>query len=310
MFRQSLTMAIAFFLCGFAAASEKHPRPRTLGVFSVHLYSTNLPAARSFYAQLLDDPGIACHWCEATPLEPLRMVLPSKQYLNISAAKGVVPRNMLAGIVFATDDLAAMKEYLAEKNVAINKRTDLIGPGHSNYRSLGSNFSVSDTEGNEIGFIQPPKGFYLSPHSDALRIIHVGFIVKDPAAEDRFFQDVLGFHLYWHGGRQQNKDDWVAMQVPDGTDWIEYMLNVAPTANRRTLGVANHIALGVKDIHAAQQRLFTNGLQTVEEPQIGLDGKWQLNVYDPDGTRSEFMEFKPVERACCSEYSGVQPGPQ
>jgi catechol 2,3-dioxygenase-like lactoylglutathione lyase family enzyme len=142
-----------------------------------------------------------------------------------------------------------------------------------------------------------PRTFLPSPHTNALRIIHTGFVVNDRAAEDHFYKDVLGFHVYWHGGRHEGKDDWVAMQVPDGTDWVEYMLNIPPTANHHTFGVANHIALGVEDIQT-------------EEPQIGLDGKWQLNVYDPDGTRTQFMEFKPVEKPCCSQFTGVQPGPE
>jgi hypothetical protein len=37
-----------------------------------------------------------------------------------------------------------------------------------------------------------------------------------------------------------------------------------------------------------------------EKPKIGRDGKWQLNLYDPNGTRAELMEMKPVEKPCCS----------
>jgi hypothetical protein len=37
------------------------------------------------------------------------------------------------------------------------------------------------------------------------------------------------------------------------------------------------------------------GLQP-EKPKIGRDGKWQLNLYDPNGTRAELMEPKPVEK--------------
>jgi len=35
----------------------------------------------------------------------------------------------------------------------------------------------------------------------------------------------------------------------------------------------------------------------------------QLDLNDPDGTRVEFMEFKPVQEPCCSAYTGVQPTP-
>ena len=89
---------------------------------------------------------------------------------------------------------------------------------------------------------------------------------------------------------KDDKDDWVALQVPDGTDWVEFMLNIPSDASKHTLGVMNHIALGVPDIHAAQKQLLTNGMKLTEEPKLGRDGKWQLNVYDPDDTRIEFMD--------------------
>ncbi len=65
-------------------------------------------------------------------------------------------------------------------------------------------------------------------------------------------------------GMKDEKDDWVAMQVPDGTDWIEYMLNISPTASKHTLGVMNHIALGVTDIHATEKRLIADGWKSTE----------------------------------------------
>ncbi len=98
------------------------------------------------------------------------------------------------------------------------------------------------------------------------------------------------------------------MQVPDGTDWIEYMLNIPDDADKRTLGVMNHFALGVPDVKAAAAQLEKNG-EAAGAAQIGRDGKWQLNLYDPDGTRVELMEFTPVEKPCCSEYTGNKPKP-
>jgi hypothetical protein len=35
-----------------------------------------------------------------------------------------------------------------------------------------------------------------------------------------------------------------------------------------------------------------------------------LNLYDPDETRVELMEFAPVEKPCCAEYTGPHPGQQ
>jgi hypothetical protein len=99
------------------------------------------------------------------------------------------------------------------------------------------------------------------------------------------------------------------MQVPDGTDWIEYMLNVPENADQPTLGVMNHIALGVPNVKAAEEQLEKAHVQMriEEEPQIGRDGKWQLNLYDPDQTRVELMDFAPTEKPCCAEYTGPHP---
>jgi len=62
-------------------------------------------------------------------------------------------------------------------------------------------------------------------------MLHAGFIVKDRAAEDRFYRDLLGFRIYWHGGFKDTGDDWWEIQVPDGTNWIEYMLNIPAKAD-------------------------------------------------------------------------------
>ena len=108
------------------------------------------------------------------------------------------------------------------------------------------------------------------------------------------------------------KDDevsWVSMQVPDGTDWIEYMLNIPADASKQLRGVMNHIAIGVPSVAEVAKTLEANGVKLKEQPKIGRDGKWQLNLYDPDLTRLEFMEFTPVEKPCCSEFTGTHPKP-
>src|SRR5216684_4349156 len=144
------------------------------------------------------------------------------------------------------------------------------------------------------------------------RIEEIAFATDDIPALRRylsFYKNMLGFRLYWQGGMKDDQTDWVDMQVPNGTDWIEYMLNVPKDAGHRTLGVMNHVALGVPDVHAAQTQLLENGVKLTEQPKIGRDGKWQLNLYDPDDTRVEFMEFKPTTKPCCSEFTGPHPGP-
>ena len=284
--------------CTFAAAQGQPSRPRILGIFGVHFYSTNIAATRPFYQQVMH-PGGACLWCEQPPTSPLNILLSSGQVLTLTTPPKVMPQSLLYEIVFATDNLKAMRAYLLANKVPIEKPQ----------KKGSEQFVVTDPEGHRVSFFELPKSLQPLANNDNPRIIHAGLVVHDRAAEDKFYKDILGFHVYWHGGMKDGEDNWVDMQVPDGTDWIEYMLKVPDNATHKQLGVMNHIALGVPDIHAAQQQLIDNSWIGTEEPKIGRDGKWQLNLYDPDETRVELMEFKPTKEPCCSPYTGPHPGP-
>jgi catechol 2,3-dioxygenase-like lactoylglutathione lyase family enzyme len=309
--KRILGVLISLILCVSAIAQDGPARPRILGIASVHFYSSDIKAARSFYSKVVRPEG-ACLWCEEIPLEgvnlgtqqllvlPLVMPLSSGQHLTLSKPLKAPPTNLLYEIVFATENVQAMKKFLLANKTRIEK----VEGTRDNY------CAVIDPEGHRIAFAQPTQSMSASSSSTDMRIIHAGFVVHDRAVEDRFYKDILGFHVYWHGGMKEGEDHWIDMQVPDGTDWIEYMLNVPTNADHHTLGVMNHIALGVPDIHAAEAQLRKNGWSGTEQPKIGRDGKWQLNVYDPDDTRVEFMEFMPAEKPCCSEYTGPHPGPK
>ena len=39
----------------------------------------------------------------------------------------------------------------------------------------------------------------------------------------------------------------------------------------------------------------------------GADGKYQLNLYDPDGIRTEVMNFHATEKPCCSPFTAEDP---
>ena len=287
---------------GFPAAPK---RPRIFGIARVQILTSDISEGRSFYSKVLGQAG-DCNWCEEVPGRSF--LINWTQGIGLSEDASPTVSNRIEEITFATDHVDQLSRYLTENNIEVS------GPREKDKRA-GPFLSVVDPEGHRISFIQSlgvtarKPGYPLDSSPNNLRLIHAGFVVKDRAAEDKFYKDILGFHVYWHGGMKDGEDNWVDMQVPDGADWIEYMLKVPENATHKQLGVMNHIALGVPDIHAAQQQLINNGWTGTEEPKIGRDGKWQLNLYDPDETRVELMEFKPTKEPCCSPYTGPHPGP-
>lgn len=82
------------------------------------------------------------------------------------------------------------------------------------------------------------------------RLLHVGFAVFDRKAADAFYRGVLGFRVYWQGGLRETDTNWVQLQVPDGSDWIEYTLNADTESGFGQLSVSNPVSriLGHKAI--------------------------------------------------------------
>jgi catechol 2,3-dioxygenase-like lactoylglutathione lyase family enzyme len=225
------------------------------------------------------------------------------QQIELLQVTGGSPDNLLAEVAFSTPDAEQMHSYLLAHKVAASAVTK--------ERNGVQHFDLRDPEGVHIAFVQLPSArFFTAPGEQiSIRMLHAGFIVKDRAAEDRFYRDLLGFRMYWHGGFKEADNDWWEIQVPEGTDWIEYMLNIPSNADHNERGVQNHFSLAVDKIQSAAARLRTHGLKSTEQPEIGRDGKWSFDIYDPDMTRVEFMEYKPAQPPCCNPYTGPQPQP-
>ena len=292
-----LRSAVAVFaMCVFAQTGPTPKRPRIVGVAHIALWTDNLEAARKFYGQQLG-------YDEPFKLEPERRLVfkvNDHQYVEVYPGWKGSEQLVLAHIAFETDNAQQLHDYLASKGVKV--------PGAVTNGPDGDlSFGIQDPDGHEIQFVQYLPGSLRSRNfgkslpttrvSD--RIIHVGSTVSDRAAYDHLYRDILGFREFWHGGPTDEQINWVDMRVPDGTDWYEYMLNVKnPSA--RTLGIMNHMALGVPDVQIGHKTVLSRGLTPSEAPKIGRDGKWQLNLYDANLTRTELMEPKPVQKPCCS----------
>lgn len=285
--------------------SQTSFRPEITGISGARIRVSAYCKARDFYSEILGShPNCPPGNHKSEPGGSMALWTGQWITLNMHSFYSPPPyrNNLLEMIGFYTGSAAVLRKYLQSQSIEVGEMT-----------GQKPSFTVRDPEGNLIEFVEgQPRAEEDRPRvtpAQQRRIIHAGFVVRDQAAMEHFYKDILGFHVYWHGGMKDSETDWLDLQVPDGTDWIEFMLNVPADADKHLLGVMNHIALGVPDIHAAAKQLLTNGMKLTEEPQIGRDGKWQLNLYDPDDTRVELMEFTPVEKPCCSDYTGPHPKP-
>lgn len=303
---RSAVVAGAILAAAIVGASAQGPaaRPRITGIDHVVLRVSDAAAARRFYGDVLGLLGsiggtvAGCPPGECAEGRPSRNIVGPRLQFDVGARQRIhVEPDLPAGederlrlLAFATPDLEALAAHLSAKGVAVTR-----GP------EMGT-ITVSDPDGHPLSFVErpwPPPARTPGPGASKVRpaistrILHAGLTVRDEAAANRFYKDVLGFSEIWRGGRTDGTTDWINMRVPDGTDYLEYMLVSSPP-DRRQRGVLHHVALLVPDMQAAWEavgaRVPAEERARTGPPNVGRNGRWQLNLYDGDGTRTELME--------------------
>ncbi|MGA9586492.1 MAG: VOC family protein [Terracidiphilus sp.] len=283
-------------------------RPKITGISHLAVYTSDPSAADHYYRVII---GAAK---EADPENPqgVKYAFSATQYIEVLPLPPNAGVNRMDHAGFNTTNAEGMRKYLAAKGWKT--------PAEVTKGSDGSRwFAVLDPEGNKIEFVQPAAGAKApdDPNVIGHHIIHVGFLVHSREAEDKFYRDLLGFRPYWYGGMKDDKIDWVSQQVPDGHDWVEYMLTSGPSGSgipanisQQSLGVLDHFAIGEKSVDDEFKVLQAgNRLEGRHDaaPKIGKDGKGQFNMYDPDGIRAELMNFHATEKPCCSAFTAQDP---
>ncbi len=308
---------IVFLLALGSTVCAAQARPPILGVSHLAVYTSDAAKAQRFYVH---DLGFLKG---ADPENPqgVRYYVNREQFIEVLPLPAGAGVNRLDAIGWITTNAEQMRSYLGAHGVSV--------PNAVQHGSDGSAwFDVKDPEGNTVEFDQPPASvlsmsvdelYNLPGKADPIgrRIIHCGELVHSRAREDTFYRNLLGFHPYWYGGMQPGKLDWVSQQVPDGHDWLEYMLTSGPsgsgipaTISQKQLGVLDHFSLGVVNMENAVTKLESEGRLDNEHmngPQMGKDGKWQYNLWDPNEVRVELMEYSASEKPCCSEFTAISP---
>jgi catechol 2,3-dioxygenase-like lactoylglutathione lyase family enzyme len=313
-FRFLVAASLAALSVAAAAQMPDKPltRPRITGISHLAVYTSNAAATDRFYREIVGAAKLP------DPENPrgVRYALSATQFVEVLPLPEGAGINRLDHIAWNTSDAEALRRWLGSKSWKV--------PGQVEKGADGSLwFAVKDPEGNKIQFVQPPDQPkpVAAPDVIGRHIIHVGFLVHSRAVEDTFYRDLLGFRPYWFGGMVEGRLDWVSQQAPDSHDWMEYMLTsgagpgpggagIPPTISQHDLGVLDHFSIGEDSVPNAYRVLEDgNRLTSVHDdhPKIGKDGKYQFNLYDPDGIRIELMNFHASEKPCCSPFTADDP---
>jgi catechol 2,3-dioxygenase-like lactoylglutathione lyase family enzyme len=280
----------------FAQAAVK--RPRILGVAHMALFVSDLAKTRAFYEDFL---GFGEPFTLPKKDGSVRIAfikVNENQYFEIFNED---PRDdgRLYHIAIYTDSAEQMRDYLTSKGVEAPEKVSKGKTGNKNY-------FIKDPDGHivEIVEYQPDSwtaretGKFMPAARISDHIMHVGILVGSLEKSMKFYGDILGFKEFWRGSGGGKTLSWVNMRVPDGQDYVEFMLyrNLPPPDER---GVKNHVCLVVSDVPKAVALLEARPARKLYsqkiEVKVGVNRKRQANLFDPDGTRIELMEADTVD---------------
>jgi lactoylglutathione lyase len=292
-------LILALTLSVVAGPLWAQSRPHVLGVAHIALRVSDVEQARVFYKDFLGfgEPYELNNRDGSLALTFIKVN--DRQYIELFPGLGQ-NQDRLNHISFYVDDAEAMRAYLRSRGVA--------APEKLTKARIGTlNFNVKDPDGHTVEIVEytadswaaRESGKFMTDERISQRIMHVGVIVRDLPKAMAFYRDILGFAETWRGAARDSETlSWVNLKVPDGGDYVEFMLYAQqPAPDRR--GVQHHLCLEIEDAETAVARLnrrrYRQSYTRDIEIRTGINRKRQVNLYDPDGTRVELMESRTVD---------------
>ena len=281
------------------AQGASPPRPRITGISHVGYFVSDLPKAIAFWHDLLGfDESYDLKKQGSDDVRIAVIKINDHQHIELFNEAPTAAPNMMSHVCFTVDDLEQMRAYLRAKGFDVKPNNG------AKTRAGDYAFEIRDPDGTLIEFVESlPTGMeaqaagkFMPAARIATSIYHVGFLAGNSEKSIAFYHDILGFNETWRGASDPKELSWINMQVPDGNDYIELMLyGKLPT----TFGGKNHISLVVPDVQKSIADLEARpAYKTYGKPidmHVGKNGKRQVNLYDPDGTRVELMEARTVD---------------
>jgi catechol 2,3-dioxygenase-like lactoylglutathione lyase family enzyme len=299
--RTSLLACLAILLPCFTslfAQTAGPARPKITGISHVGYFVSDLPQAIAFWHDFLGfDEEYSLTKKDSNDIRIAFIKINDHQHIELFNEAPTHPPNMMSHLCFTVDNIEAMRTYLRSKGFDVK-------PGNGGKTRTGDYaFEIKDPDGMLVEFVQTlPDGLEAKAAGKfepdtriATRIYHLGFLVGNSEKSMDFYGNVLGFKETWRGGANPKELSWINMRVPDGDDYVEFMLyNKLP----EKFGTKNHISLVVPDVAKSVEILKARPAFKTYGKELtvatGVNQKRQVNIYDPDGTRVELMEPNTV----------------
>jgi catechol 2,3-dioxygenase-like lactoylglutathione lyase family enzyme len=304
---------IASFL---STALFSQERPKVLGVAHMAVYVKDLAKTRQFYEELLGfGEAFTLPSKDKTGTRIVFIKVNDKQYFEIFNEKDR-GEGQLNHISFYVDSADRAYAFFKAHGIEVIGDKGQVGKGQTGNK----NFNVHDPDGHVVEIVeyQPDSwtareaGKFMPPTRISDHIMHVGVLVGDLDKSMAFYHGLLGFEEFWRGGGSPKTLSWVNMRVPEGDDYLEFMLyGKIPEPDGR--GTKNHASLTIPNADKAlaelKRRAAKAGYTREIVIQTGVNRKRQINMYDPDGTRIELMEPNTVDGKPAPSSAAPPPRP-
>ena len=286
-----MTRILVSLLALVACANAADPLPIS-GLAHVGFRVSDLEKARAFYTGVLG-------YHEAYDLKDSggRVAMAffkinDTQCIEISPGLQADQVIRFTHVAFSTPNIEELRKMMEARGLM---------PGNIQTGSDGNrNFGMLDPERNFLEFVQYMPGSMLSVTRGkylqgriSRHLYHTGIAVTSADTAMAFYRDKLGFVEFWRGGPTEGKTAWINLRTPGSRgDYVELML-YSGTPTREQYGSMHHICLEVPDIQEGRKTALSRHYSDTNfQAKVGHNKKWQLNLFDPDGTRTELMEPK------------------
>ena len=322
---------VAVFAAAFAASllpshtasAQQAKRPRIIGISQIVVRAHDLNASRHFYGDLLgfqeafsvlkNETAVVKSGLPADQVSGIFFKVNNRQYIVVMPETSADEPRFVRYTV-ETDDAEAMRVYLKSLGYNVPAKVSKTPMGDLAFRT-------ADPDDNAIEVMQytPTSmsvqnfGKFISPERLSNRIIHAGFSISKPESL-KFYLEGFGVREFWRADPTMKAPGAPASTQPapspllaslsnlklaESDDYIEFgITRTAPGAapRRNTVG---HIALITPDmpktLAAVEAKAAFKDYKQAHEAHVGINHKWQGNYFDPDGTRTEFMEHDTAD---------------